>query len=84
MKNKLILAIAVLITSCDLSFGQFNYKQGSDSFFTYNYKDSETYESGLMSSSALSNVEMAPIGSSWLLLAGMGVAYGIIRRKSKD
>lgn len=83
MKKKLFLATIVLMLGCSVSFAQ------EDAFFTSSYReyresDDEwgtmpilpTEHGGILDYTAVE----APVGSGLLLLAGMGLAYGLRKR----
>ena len=78
--KKIILAIAL--------FAAVNVNAQSDGFFVYNdVEQSRTTGSGwstmpTMIGHGYDTDQSAPLGSGLLLLAGMGLAYGI-RKKSK-
>ena len=95
--KKIILAIFIISISCGLSFGQnySNYddinSQDVDRFFTISnvnnqFRTNDTPDGwGIMPSlfghGLDGNQNGVPTGSGLLLLAGMGLAYGIRRRK---
>ena len=88
MKKKLFLALIIMAVSSNLAFSQVGYQQVTDGFFSKNTQEGGmTNERGTfeMFSSAGSTkgavAVRAPIGSGLLLLAGMGLTYGVIRRK---
>ena len=81
--KKIILAIAL--------FAAVNAHAQRDGFFTYNsYEELNRQESNplgatlpaLMNHGEKEDQDAAPLGSGLLLLAGMGLAYGM-RKKSK-
>ena len=79
--KKIILAIAL--------FAAVNVNAQSDGFFVYNdVEQSRTTSSGWSTMPTMighgydTDQSAAPLGSGLLLLAGMGLAYGI-RKKSK-
>lgn len=85
MKKKLILAITIIAASCNLAFCQVNYQQATDGFFARNsqeYGEAKEWGMSVVSDSRVAEAR-APIGSGLLLLAGMGLTYGVIRRKAK-
>ncbi len=84
MKKKLILAITIIAASCNLAFCQVNYQQATDGFFARNsqeYGEAKEWGMSVVSDSRVVEAR-APIGSGLLLLAGMGLTYGVIRRKA--
>ncbi len=84
MKKKLILAITIIAASCSVAFCQVNYQQATDGFFARNsqgYGEAKEWGVSVVSDSRVAEAR-APIGSGLLLLAGMGLTYGVIRRKA--
>lgn len=83
MKKKLFLAAIILVLGCNISFAQ------KDTFFTTTYSEYRevnewgtmpilpTEHGGLIDYTAVPDT---PIGSGLLLLAGMGLAYGLKKR----
>ena len=84
MKNKLILAITIIAASCNIAFCQINYQQSTDGLFSRNSQEyGELKELGVsVASDSRAAEARAPIGSGLLILTGMGLAYGVIRRKA--
>ena len=89
MKRKLILMVATIAMSCHFCIAQ-NYRaEGihTDGFLSSdNRAKAETKDSwGVMPSSAIDSKDIvrAPIGSGIALLAGMGIAYCVIKKKSQ-
>ena len=92
MKKRIALAIAILAVACNFSFAQeYMYEQSqTDGFFMIQadaYRNGETTAWGVMPlliTHGLTENQDAnvPVGSGLLLLAGMGLAYGI-RKRSK-
>lgn len=83
MKKKLFLATIVLMLGCSVSFAQ------NDAFFTQTYseyREESNGEWGIMpvlpsQHGGAIDYTAVPVGSGLLLLAGLGLAYGM--RKSK-
>ena len=78
--KKIIATIAII-----LSFGfGVNAQSKSDGFFSQSlldYRDNETELPGLPTHGLTKNQD-APLGSGLLLLAAMGLAYGVKRTKN--
>lgn len=87
MKKKLLISIVVLLLGCGNLFAQ------NDGFFTSSFEEyrEENNEWGVMPSipgshgslGDYSAVQETPISGGLLLLAGMGIAYGIRKRKKE-
>ena len=89
MKKKITLAVAILAVACNFGFAQ-NYmleQRQADGFFAM---QSEASREGtdwgtmpaIMAHGLTGNQNAdAPLGSGLLLLAGMGLAYGMRKRK---
>ena len=91
MKKKLFLALIIMTVSSNLAFSQFDYQQATDGFFSKNmYEDVMTNGRGtfeVFSDAGSSKGDVAvraPLGPGLLLLAGMGLTYGVMRRKAND
>lgn len=93
MKKNIVISLAILFLSFNCAFAQFEYKQigtetGTDGFFSSGYREyREDTDWGVMpllpgSHGYEYDYSAVPAGSGLLLLAGMGIAYGIRRRKS--
>ena len=92
MKKKIALAIAILAVACNFGMAQsymFDQRQ-TDGFFALQNEASREGENvtawGFMPSMLTHGLEEnqdanAPLGSGLLLLAGMGLAYGMRKRK---
>ena len=98
--KKAIIILAMMLLSCGYTVGQqyrffeedYN-KTSTDGFFksTYTEYREEDSEWGVMPLLPQTHgyhydypAEIAPIGSGWLLMAGMGIGYAVIRRKKKE
>lgn len=82
MKKKLFLAIIILMLGCCASFAQ------NDAFFASSYSeyrevDNEWGNMPVLPSEhgGILDYTAVPTGSGLLLLAGMGLAYGLKKRK---
>ncbi|MBR7175865.1 MAG: hypothetical protein IKD32_00985 [Bacteroidales bacterium] len=82
MKKKLFLATIVLMLGCSVSFAQ------NDAFFASSYQEYREVDNewGTMpvlptEHGGFADYSAVPVGSGLLLLAGLGLAYGM--RKSK-
>lgn len=84
MKKKLFLSIMILLFGCSISFAQ------NDAFFTQTYSEYREEFNGewggimpVLPSQHGGDIDYTavPVGSGLLLLAGLGLAYGM--RKSK-
>ena len=87
MKKKLILAIAIITLNCNIIFAQgYKYNSSNDGFFsTNNWEEPRPIEEIPNIINNNKRIEEAPIGNALFLLAGMGLAYGMIRRlKAND
>lgn len=81
MRNKLFLAAIVLVMGCNISFAQ------NDAFFTTSYQEYREADNEWGAMPGLPSVHgsaidysAVPVGSGLLLLAGMGLAYGLKKR----
>ena len=89
MKKYIVLAVFSIVLSLGLNAQIGNYSQStSDGFFKQNYEaEYRAYDEwGAMPRMLGHGIETnqnAPLGSGLLLLAGMGLAYGI-KRKLND
>ncbi len=82
--KKFIIAISILVAlGLNVNAQNYQYYSGNtDGFFTSptsGYR-TENETPGLPMFDALGN-QSAPLGSGWLLLAGMGVGYAMLKRK---
>lgn len=92
MKKNIVITLAILFLSLTSAFAQFDYKHAgtetaTDGFFSSGYREyREDTDWGAMpmlpGSHGYNYDYAAPLGSGLLLLAGMGLAYGI-RKKNK-
>ena len=80
--KKVLVTLSLVIT---LGLG---VNAQSDAFFSYNDVDSQNRESGNFSEmpalplrGQYTDQSAAPLGSGLLILAGLGLAYGLKRRK---
>ena len=85
MKKKLFLAITIIAFNCNMIFAQ-GYKyniDSSDGFFSIDnrWEDSRTIDNMDNIIKTNTRSDSVSIGNAWLLLTGMGIAYGMIRRK---
>ena len=83
MKKKLILAIAIITINCNIIFAQGDkYDFGSsDGFFsTSNWNDSRKTDNMPNIIEYNTRSDSVPVGNACLLLAGLGIAYGMMRR----
>ncbi|MBE6345596.1 MAG: hypothetical protein E7067_00065 [Lentimicrobiaceae bacterium] len=82
MKKKLFLSIMILLFGCSISFAQ------NDAFFTQTYseyREESNGEWGVMpilpsQHGGAIDYTAVPVGSGLLLLAGLGLAYGMRKR----
>lgn len=85
MKKKLFLAITIIALNCNTIFAQgYNYNiDSSDGFFSIDnrWEDSRTMYNMDNIIKKNTRSDSVSIGNAWLLLTGMGIAYGMIRRK---
>lgn len=88
MKKKLILAIAIITLNCNIIFAQgykYNISSNDGFFSTNNWEEPRSIEEMPNIINNNKRIEEAPIGNALFLLAGMGLAYGMIRRlKAND
>lgn len=92
MKRYIILAVFSIVLTANLNaqVGDYSYVEStSDGFFTQNYEAEyrEYSEWGAMPrmlGHGITTNQDAPLGSGLLLLAGMGVAYGIKRKLKSE
>ena len=98
--KKTIITLAIIMLSCGYSVGQQytifdqdGYKTSTDGFFSSSYVEyREDYlEWGKMPLLPRTHgyhydydAEDVPVSSGFLLLAGMGVGYAIVRRRKKN
>lgn len=85
MKKKLFLAITIIAFNCNMIFAQ-GYKyniDSSDGFFSIDnrWEDSRTIDNMDNIIKKNTRSDSVSIGNAWILLSGMGIAYGLIRRK---
>ncbi len=98
--KKAIITLAIMILSCGFSvaqqydfFARNDSESSMDGFFksTYaEYRESDS-EWGVMPLLPRTHgyhydydAEEAPIGSGWLLLAGMGIGYAALKRRKEN
>lgn len=81
MKKKLFLAAIAMMLGCSISFAQ------NDAFFTSSYSEYREVDNewGVMpilpsEHGGLMDYTAVPAGSGLLILAGMGLAYGLKKR----
>ena len=92
MKRYILTIVLALCFSMSLS-AQFSQQNSSDGFFSSNYNEYRDGDTGLGIMPLLpghtttfdydADPKPTPVGSGLLLLAGMGLAYGV-KRKLKD
>lgn len=92
MKKKIALAVAILAVACNFGFAQ-NYmleQRQADGFFAMQSEASRDvtgdnpwgFMPSMLTHGLTENQDAdAPLGSGLLLLAGMGLAYGMRKRK---
>ena len=94
MKKKIALAVAILAVACNFGFAQ-NYmleQRQADGFFAMQSEASRVETDGNLWGGIMPPAMIghgltenqnadAPLGSGLLLLAGMGLAYGMRKRK---
>ena len=85
MKKKLFLALTIIALNCNMIFAQ-GYKyniDSSDGFFSIDnrWEDSRTMYNMDNIIKKNTRSDSVSIGNAWILLSGMGIAYGLIRRK---
>ena len=91
MKKKIALAVAILAVACNFGFAQ-NYmleQRQADGFFAMQSEASREgtgeawgFMPSMLTHGLTENQDAdAPLGSGLLLLAGMGLAYGMRKRK---
>ena len=97
--KKAIIILAIMMLSCGYSVGQQygfyedgNRQASTDGFFSSAYSEyrEESSDWGVMPLLPQTHgyhydypAHLTPIGSGWLLLAGMGVGYAVRKRKNE-